>query len=269
MITLYKNIAYKLELVVLDNDGKFAPGLTVTYEIRKCSDDSLFASGTMSETSSVYYVNIIFTEVAEYRIKYVTPTGYEDGFEDILVEDYDNYKANVSALALDSTVAKDATVAKDSTVAKETTLNTKSSQTSVDTIKTDTESIITTLSTLVADIATAVWTYITRTITSGGITVAEVWTYITRTLTSGTKDSEIDAIKIQTDKIPRILGLSMENHRIFSPVYDANNCLTSATIKIYPTKADVLADTNAIAIYAMVATFDSEGKCLTYQMTKE
>jgi len=61
----------------------------------------------------------------------------------------------------------------------------------------------------------------------------------------------------------------MENHRIFSPVYDVNNCLTSATIKIYPTKADVLADTNAIAIYSMVATFDADGKCLTYRMTKE
>ena len=150
-------------------------------------------------------------------------------------------------------------------------------------IKTDTTSIISTLSTLVADVwsygtrtltsfgtlVADIWNYVTRTITSGGITAAEVWTYITRTLTSGTKDSEIDAIKTQTDKIPRILGLSMENHRIFSPIYDANNCLTSATIKIYPTKADVLADTNAIATYAMVATFDADGKCLTYRMTKE
>jgi hypothetical protein len=114
-------------------------------------------------------------------------------------------------------------------------------------IKIDTTSIISTLSTL----------------------VATIWSYITRTLTSGTKDSEIDAIKTQTDKIPRLLGLSMENYRIFSPVYDANNCLLSATIKIYPTKADVLADTNATAIYAMVATFDADGKCLTYRMTKE
>jgi hypothetical protein len=283
MITLYKNIAYKLELVVLDNDGKFAPGLTITYEIRKVSDDSLFASGTMSETSSVYYVDVTFLVSAEYKVKYVTPTGYENGFDEILVEDYNNYKADVSALALDSTVAKDATVAKDSTVAKETTLNSKSSQTSVDAVKTDTESIITTLSTLVVDIWTYttrtltsfgtlvadIWSYVTRTITSGGITASEVWTYITRTLTSGTKDSEIDAIKTQTDKIPRLLGLSMENHRIFNPVYDVNNCLTSATIKIYPTKADVLADTNVIATYAMVATFDADGKCLTYRMTKE
>jgi len=97
----------------------------------------------------------------------------------------------------------------------------------------------------------------------------EIWSNTIRTLTSGTKDSEIDAIKTQTDKIPRILGLNMENHRIFSPTYDANNCLTSATIKIYPTKADCIADTNSIATYSMVATFDSESKCLTYRMTRE
>jgi len=245
MITFYKNIAYKLELVVLDSDGKFTTGLSITYEIRKVLDNSLFASGTMTELSSVYYVDVTFTESAEYRVKYVTPSLYENGFEDILVEDYDNFKTDVSALA---------------------------SQISVDAIKTDTESIISTLSTMVADI----WSYVTRTITSGGITAAEVWGYVTRTLTSGTKDTEIDLIKTQTDKIPdldtqikRILGLSMENHRIFSPIYDANNCLTSATIKIYPTKADTLANTNAIATYSMVATFDAEGKCLTYRMTKE
>jgi hypothetical protein len=209
-----------------------------------------------------------------------------------IIDNKDAYKADVSLLALDSTVAKDATVAKDSTVAKEAqaTINKDAiiteidaNEVKIDAIKADTESIITTLSTLVADVwsyttrtltsfgtlVADIWSYITRTITSGGITAAEVWTYITRTLTSGTKDSEIDAIKTQTDKIPRLLGLSMENHRIFSPVYDVNNCLTSATIKIYPTKADVLADTNVIATYAMVATFDADGKCLTYRMTKE
>lgn len=194
----------------------------------------------------------------------------------------DAIKAKTENLPIDP-ASETGALAKDITVAKEATLIPKASQLSVNAIKSDTESIITTLSTLVADIwgytartltsfgtlIADIWNYVTRTITSGGITAAEVWTYITRTLTIGTKDSEIDAIKTQTDKIPRLLGLSMENHRIFSPTYDANNCLTSATIKIYPTKSDVLADTNAIAIYSMVATFDSEGKCLTYRMTKD
>jgi hypothetical protein len=36
-----------------------------------------------------------------------------------------------------------------------------------------------------AEIAAAVWAYVTRTITSGGITAPQVWEYATRTLTSG------------------------------------------------------------------------------------
>ena len=349
MITLYKNIEYKLELVVLDDAGKFTPGLSITYEIRKCSDDSLFASGTMSETSSVYYVDVTFTVNAEYKIKYVTPTGYEDGFEDILVEDYNNYKADVSALALettvakdstvakDATVAKDVTVAKDATVAKEITLNTKASQSSVNAIKSDTESIITTLSTLVVDIwgyttrtltsfdtlvtdiSLAVWSYTTRTITAGGITASEIWGYLTRTLTSGTKDAEIDAIKertenlpddpasesgalakenslttlaqdatvakettlntkasqasidaikTETDKIKFILGLSQENYKLFDIVY-SGDLITSTTIKTYPSAIDCENNTNPLATYSVVATYDLDGKLLTYQVKKE
>jgi len=211
-------------------------------------------------------------------------SGTKDSEIDAIKERTDNLPDDPASesgvLAKDATVAKEAqaTINKDAII---TEVN--ANEVKIDAVKTDTESIIATLSTLVVDVwsyttrtltsfgtlVADIWSYITRTITSGGITAGEVWTYITRTLTSGTKDSEIDAIKTQTDKIPRILGLSMENHRIFSPVYDSNNCLTSATIKIYPTKADVLADTNSIAIYAMVATFDVDGKCLTYRMTKE
>jgi len=350
MITLYKNIAYKLELVVLDNDGKFASGLTVTYEIRKCSDDSLFASGTMSETSSVYYVDVIFTTSAEYRIKYVTPTLYENGFDEILVEDYNNYKADVSALALDATVAKEATLGSPahSTISND-----------LDAINSETSSIIATLSTLVASIwsygtrtltsygtlIADIWSYSTRTLTSFGSLVTSIWANITRTLTSGTKDSEIDAIKVKTDNLPidpasesgalakdstvakdttvakdatvaketqatinknniitevnanetkidaikteedlikietdkildldtqikRILGLNSENYKITSFTY-TGELLTGATIKIYPTKADVLADTNSLATYLMVATYDVDGKSTGYRVTKE
>lgn len=302
---LFKNIPYKLETVVLDDDGKYISGLSVNYQVKKCSDDSIIDSGEMFEINSVYTKEIILTEIGEYRVKYTTPENYENGFENIIVDDYDNYKINISELALDATVAKEAT------------LIDKSSQSSVDSIKSDTESIITALSTLVVDIwgytartltsfgtlvsdvTLAVWSYTTRTITAGGITASEIWTYITRTLTSGTKDAEIDVIKTTTETIKtnigiphsldlitdieniqltineikplveRCLGLSMENYRIFSPIYDTNNCLTSATIKIYPTKTDCIVDTNSIAIYSMVSTFDSEGKCLSYRMTHE
>jgi hypothetical protein len=194
-------------------------------------------------------------------------------------------------------------VAKDSTVAKEATLIDKASQSSVNAIKLDTESIISTLSTLVAD----VWSYTTRTITAGGITVAEIWGYITRTLTLGTKDSEIDSIKntvetintnigtphssdiatdieniqtvvdeikteedlikIETDKIKFILGLSQENYKLFDIVY-SGDLITSTTIKTYPTPNDCENNTNPLATYNVTATYDVDGKLLTYKVKK-
>jgi hypothetical protein len=161
MITFYKDIAYKLELVVLDDVGKFAPGLTITYEIRKCLDNSLFASGTMSEISSVYYTDVTFTVSAEYRVKYTTPAGYENGFDEILVED---------------------------------------------------------------------------------LPASDVL-------------------------VKRVLGLSQENYRLFDIVY-TNSLITSTTIKTYPTASDCEADTNSLAEYSVVATYDIDGKLLTYKSKK-
>ena len=242
-----------------------------------------------------------------------------------IIDNKDAYKADVSSLALDATVAKEAT------------LIDKASQSSVNAIKSDTESIITTLSTLVVDIwgyttrtltsfdtlvtdiALAVWSYTTRTITAGGITASEIWGYLTRTLTSGTKDSEIDAIKertenlpddpasesgalakenslttlaqdatvakettlntkasqasidaikTETDKIKFILGLSQENYKLFDIVY-SGDLITSTTIKTYPTSVDCENNTNPLATYSVVATYDVDGKLLTYKVTKE
>lgn len=68
--------------------------------------------------------------------------------------------------------------------------------------------------------------------------------------------------------IKRILGLTQENFRIFNPVYDGNDNLLSATIKIYPTKADCDADTNAIATYSQVATYTGNNMN-TYKITKD
>lgn len=82
-------------------------------------------------------------------------------------------------------------------------------------------------------------------------------------LDNGTNTSN----KITSDLVKRILGLTQENYRIFNPSYDGNN-LVSATIKIYPSKADCDADTNVLATYSMVATY-SGVKMDTYKVTKE
>ena len=70
--------------------------------------------------------------------------------------------------------------------------------------------------------------------------------------------------------IKRILGLSQENYRLFDTVYDASGQrLTACTIKIYGSKADTIADTNPIATYSMVSTYDVDGQLGTYRVTKE
>jgi len=101
----------------------------------------------------------------------------------------------------------------------------------------------------------------TGTLEVSGVTEESIYNYFI----DGTR---AEAFK-NTDLIKRILGLSQENYRIFSPNYDANKNLLTAIIKTYSTKADCEADTNEIAIYNMVATYDAQSKMLTYKVTKE
>ena len=69
-------------------------------------------------------------------------------------------------------------------------------------------------------------------------------------------------------KLNRLLGLNQENYRIFTPVYNANNDMTSAIIKIYPTATDCNNDTNVLATYNITATYSSPNKMSGYKVTK-
>ena len=104
---IYKDVTHKLEVGVIDQYGNFVSGLLVTYEVKRCSDDGIIQDGVLPEigVTGVYSVPITISINGEYRVKYTTPSGYENGFEDLIVSD---------AEAIDSTVAKDATVAKTS-----------------------------------------------------------------------------------------------------------------------------------------------------------
>jgi hypothetical protein len=50
----------------------------------------------------------------------------------------------------------------------------------------------------VSDIATAVWSAATRTLTAGGLSAADVWTYATREITGGTVDTLVNAPTVPT-----------------------------------------------------------------------
>jgi len=87
MKIVQKDIPFYFELGVLNSNGKLQTGLVVTYAINKCSDDSLLTSGTASEvgTTGVYSFAYTFTTLADYRLQWITPVGYEDGLENITV----------------------------------------------------------------------------------------------------------------------------------------------------------------------------------------
>jgi len=100
---IFKNVAHRLELAIIDDDGAFVSGLTVAYDVRRCSDNVSVASGVMTESAPAYTTTITPVAVGDYRVIYTTPVGYENGFESLTVDDYDNFKPDISALALQTT----------------------------------------------------------------------------------------------------------------------------------------------------------------------
>ena len=68
--------------------------------------------------------------------------------------------------------------------------------------------------------------------------------------------------------IRQTLGLSQSNYRILNPQYDRKNNLVGGIIKIYPTAADVDADTNEIATYNIIATYDDSANMTSYKVKK-
>ena len=98
MKLFFKNNTYKLEISIIDKKGDFVTGLTITYEIRRSADDVLIDSGTMSAEGNVYTASVSFSATGQYRVLYTTPAKYENDSEIIVVEDYDNMKADISNL---------------------------------------------------------------------------------------------------------------------------------------------------------------------------
>lgn len=87
-MTLYakQSTVYPLIVAVLDTEGKYITGLTVNYEVRRSSNNNLEASGTMTGIGNIYLVNITLTDLDKYYVLYITPTGYENGEEELFVE---------------------------------------------------------------------------------------------------------------------------------------------------------------------------------------
>lgn len=87
------NSTHYLELLVTDLNGDSVSGLTVNYVIKKSSDNSTFAFGTMTDLGTgVYKTSTSFTTAGlQYRVIYTTPSGYSNEIESLLIiEEPDN-----------------------------------------------------------------------------------------------------------------------------------------------------------------------------------
>lgn len=78
--------------------------------------------------------------------------------------------------------------------------------------------------------------------------------------------TEVDTISAS---VTRLLGLSQENYRIVNQTYNDDNKLESASIRIFGSKADAASNSSPIAIYALSATYDSQGLLIDYLVTRE
>lgn len=84
---------------------------------------------------------------------------------------------------------------------------------------------------------------------------------------------QIQDIKAKTDfidwdDVARLLGLSRENMAILNTTPNPNGLPTSGTVKLYPSKADCLNDTNPIDDYSFMADYNANDELTSFKMVK-
>jgi len=88
----------------------------------------------------------------------------------------------------------------------------------------------------------------------------------------GRLDTILDTIDTNTDEleteVARILGLSHENVYIDTTVYDANDNLTSARLRIYSVAGSVGTGSDVLATYTLTAVGSGAGKFTTWKQVK-
>jgi len=76
------NTPQPISVFVTDKDGTAIGGLSISYVIRKVSDNSTIASGILTDVGNGFYKTFYtFTELAHFYVIYTTPTDYQDVVE--------------------------------------------------------------------------------------------------------------------------------------------------------------------------------------------
>ena len=91
MAEITKGTTYYLESLVTDQQGDGVTGLTVTYKVIRCSDNTLLDSGTLTDVGDgAYQGSYFFDNVGQFRVLYFTPTSYLDAIETVNVTNCSN-----------------------------------------------------------------------------------------------------------------------------------------------------------------------------------
>jgi len=101
-IYIKQNTPYPLIAVLLNNEGGFTTGETVTYEVRKASDNSLVISDSLVSTGSIYTDFITLSDLGDYYILYLTSSEFENGMEKAVVREntIDDIADTLDAIAI-------------------------------------------------------------------------------------------------------------------------------------------------------------------------
>jgi hypothetical protein len=78
-----------LEVGMIGKTGDFVSGLSISYQLRRSSDDILISSGSLTEETNVYTALVNISVADQYRVIYITPSTYENGMETLIVNELD------------------------------------------------------------------------------------------------------------------------------------------------------------------------------------
>lgn len=94
------NSIFYLNLLITDSNGIPKPGLSASYIIYKSNDDSVIASGVLTDVGTgIYKASYTCTALGQFYVIYTTPTGYTDETESFFVQN-ETAKANELARVL-------------------------------------------------------------------------------------------------------------------------------------------------------------------------
>lgn len=233
MTNIIINQAYEFEIALIDRNGDFDTSGTVSIEIENTSTGATEASGTMTVQGDVYKFTHTFTSLGQFRALYTTPSGFKNGLEAISIVNSIEDSVWDEALASHLTAGSTGEALDD---IKDKTDNLPPDPAAESNATTNTNNII-------------------AEIDANELKIDAIATDIT---------AHRNAVEIS---IRNILGLTQENTQIKDTVYDSNDNLISAKIRLYSNSTDATNDTNHFKEYSMTATYDAQGRMTKYVVT--